>query len=356
MRSIAAAFGAMLALASAGNAQAPAHDDHAHGAGLGQLGKVTFPVSCTAEAGRRFETAMGALHSFWWEEGDAAFKRVLEPDADCAMAYWGVAMNAWGNPFAGGPAEPALSRGAEAAAKAIVAVGEDRAGAGVHRRGGRALSRRRQDNQRRPAPGLRRHHGAGVPGFSQGHRSRHLPRPRPDRHRAQDRHHLRPAEARGRDSQSPVCPLSPAPGPGPLHHPLHRFAPAGPPRPRRRAAVRQDRAGRAPRPAHAVAHLHPAGLLGRDRRLESGGIQRRCGQRQSQSGPSGRRGVTRARLRGLWLSPAGAGLGRPGDRRHRAERRGSRGQGRSGRLQPNRDGSSTFTGDWRLAYWRLLFQ
>ncbi len=119
MRSIAAAFGAMLALASAGNAQAPAHDDHgAHGPGLGELGKVTFPVSCAPEAGRRFETAMGALHSFWWEEGDAAFRRVLEPDAGCAMAYWGVAMNAWGNPFAGGPAEPALSRGAEAAAKA----------------------------------------------------------------------------------------------------------------------------------------------------------------------------------------------------------------------------------------------
>src|SRR5215207_2385839 len=111
--------GAMLCMASSGNAQAPAHEDHpAHGAGLGELGKVTFPVSCAPEAGRRFETAMGALHSFWWEEGDAAFKRVLEPDAKCAMAYWGVAMNAWGNPFAGGPAEPALARGAEAAAKA----------------------------------------------------------------------------------------------------------------------------------------------------------------------------------------------------------------------------------------------
>src|SRR5687768_18297743 len=109
----------MLAVVSAGNAQAPAHDDHTdHDPGLGQLGKVTFPVSCAPEAGRRFETAMGALHSFWWEEGDAAFKRVLEPDAECAMAYWGVAMNAWGNPFAGGPAEPALSRGAEAAARA----------------------------------------------------------------------------------------------------------------------------------------------------------------------------------------------------------------------------------------------
>ena len=113
------ATGAVLAVAAAGNAQAPAHDDHAgHGRGLGKLGKVTFPISCAPEAGRRFERAMAVLHSFWWEEGDAAFNRVLEAESDCAMAYWGLAMNAWGNPFAGGPTGPALSRGAEAAATA----------------------------------------------------------------------------------------------------------------------------------------------------------------------------------------------------------------------------------------------
>ena len=121
MRSIAIAaltIGAVLAPASTGTGQAPAHDDHAHGPALGQLGKVTFPISCAPEAGRRFETAMGVLHSFWWEEGDAAFNRVLEAESDCAMAYWGLAMNAWGNPFAGGPTGPALSRGADAAATA----------------------------------------------------------------------------------------------------------------------------------------------------------------------------------------------------------------------------------------------
>jgi hypothetical protein len=109
----------VLTAAPAGRAQEPGHGDHgAHGHDLGKLGKVTFPVSCAAEAGRRFERAMAVLHSFWWEEGDAAFGRVLEADSGCAMAHWGLAMNAWGNPFAGGPAGPALSRGAEAAAKA----------------------------------------------------------------------------------------------------------------------------------------------------------------------------------------------------------------------------------------------
>jgi hypothetical protein len=87
--------------------------DHA----FGQLGRVEFPVSCTDEAQRRFEDAMAVLHSFWWERGEAAFGAVLAVDSSCAMAYWGLALNAWNNPFAGGPAGPPLAAGAAAAAK-----------------------------------------------------------------------------------------------------------------------------------------------------------------------------------------------------------------------------------------------
>ena len=61
---------------------------------------------------------MAVLHSFWWEEGDRAFGDVLEADSTCAMAHWGIALNAWGNPFAGGPTGPGLTKGAEAAARA----------------------------------------------------------------------------------------------------------------------------------------------------------------------------------------------------------------------------------------------
>src|SRR5688500_10815574 len=81
-----------------------AQEADAHQHGVGQLGRVSFPVSCTPEAQRRFQHAMGALHSFWFEEGPRAFGAVLEADANCAMAHWGLALNAWGNPFAGGPA------------------------------------------------------------------------------------------------------------------------------------------------------------------------------------------------------------------------------------------------------------
>jgi hypothetical protein len=98
----------------------PLHgQDHgAHHAPHGRLGRVTFPVSCVPEAQRRFDHAMAVLHSFWWEAGDGAFVAVLEADSTCAMAHWGRALNAWGNPFAGGPIGPALALGAEAAARA----------------------------------------------------------------------------------------------------------------------------------------------------------------------------------------------------------------------------------------------
>ena len=97
---------------------AVAQQQEAHEHDGRQLGRVTFPVSCNPEAQRRFEHAMAVLHSFWWQEGGRAFNSVLEADPDCAMAHWGLALNAWGNPFAGGPSGPALTRGTEAARRA----------------------------------------------------------------------------------------------------------------------------------------------------------------------------------------------------------------------------------------------
>jgi hypothetical protein len=92
--------------------------EHDHTHQIGKLGRVVFPVSCTPAARQRFEHAMAVLHSFWWEEADRAFGDVLAADSSCTMAYWGIALNAWGNPFAGGPMAAGLSKGAEAAARA----------------------------------------------------------------------------------------------------------------------------------------------------------------------------------------------------------------------------------------------
>src|SRR5687768_4084125 len=107
---------AFLALVLAPALSAQGHD---HGRSFEQLGRVDFPVSCNAEASRRFERAMAALHSFWWEQGHTAFQSVVAADSNCAMGHWGVALNAWGNPFTGGPGGIAgkgerLQRGAAA--------------------------------------------------------------------------------------------------------------------------------------------------------------------------------------------------------------------------------------------------
>src|SRR5438093_1610826 len=90
--------------------------EHEHGGAHGEaLGRVVFPVSCRPDAQARFERAMTLLHSFWWEEGARAFRAVAAADSTCAMAYWGLALNSWGNPFVGGPSGDNLRKGAAAA-------------------------------------------------------------------------------------------------------------------------------------------------------------------------------------------------------------------------------------------------
>jgi len=83
-----------------------------------KLGKVHFPVSCTSAAQQQFDRAMAMLHSFWVSPAAKAFAEVAKSDPDCAMAYWGVAMNRRANPLAGAPDAAALKDGWEAVEKA----------------------------------------------------------------------------------------------------------------------------------------------------------------------------------------------------------------------------------------------
>lgn len=73
--------------------------DHQHGDPREGVGRVAFPVSCDEAALPRFERAVAMLHSFWFEAAEAEFRGVLEADASCAMAHWGIAMTLMGNPF-----------------------------------------------------------------------------------------------------------------------------------------------------------------------------------------------------------------------------------------------------------------
>ena len=96
-----------------------AQDPHAHHEGPERLGRVSFETSCNEVAQQRFERALALLHSFWWSEADRAFTAVTEADPDCAIAYWGSALVARGNWFAGPPGAPAVARGLEAAERGL---------------------------------------------------------------------------------------------------------------------------------------------------------------------------------------------------------------------------------------------
>lgn len=58
-----------------------------------RLGSVNFPVSCTPDAQKTFNTGVALLHSFQYEEAEQAFSQVAQQDPTCAMAYWGKAMS-----------------------------------------------------------------------------------------------------------------------------------------------------------------------------------------------------------------------------------------------------------------------
>ncbi len=87
-----------------------------------QLGRVSFANSCTPEVQARFERAVALLHSFWFREGEKAFRDVLEQDPTCAIATWGIATVLIGNTFATGPT-PAQAQQAREAIERGRAIG-----------------------------------------------------------------------------------------------------------------------------------------------------------------------------------------------------------------------------------------
>src|SRR6185436_14555531 len=72
-----------------------------------KLGTVHFATSCTRTAQPIFNRAVALLHSFAFAKATDGFNAVLRTDPRCAMAYWGIALSAWGNPFAAGIKPPA---------------------------------------------------------------------------------------------------------------------------------------------------------------------------------------------------------------------------------------------------------
>ncbi len=58
----------------------------------GLFGKVNFGSACSADIQDDFNLAIALLHSFEYQESEKVFAKIIDQDATCAMAYWGVAM------------------------------------------------------------------------------------------------------------------------------------------------------------------------------------------------------------------------------------------------------------------------
>src|SRR2546421_4392884 len=87
-----------------------------------KLGKVTFPISCGAAVSAQFERGVAMLHSYWFVESRKVFDAIVQQDASCAMAYWGLAVTALGSSLAAPPA-PKDAAAAWAALEKARAVG-----------------------------------------------------------------------------------------------------------------------------------------------------------------------------------------------------------------------------------------
>jgi tetratricopeptide (TPR) repeat protein len=95
-------------------------------ASVDELGKVDFTNSCTIAVQPQLQRAVALLHSFWWDQGENAFRDVLRQDPSCAIAAWGIAAVKIGNPFATGPApvDASVARAALAQASQLPAQTE----------------------------------------------------------------------------------------------------------------------------------------------------------------------------------------------------------------------------------------
>jgi len=95
-----------------------AHEqDHEHQVDLGNIGKAHLTTSCNAASQKEIDRGVALIHSFWYAEAEKSFRRAADADAQCGMAWWGVAMSNL-HPIWAPPTPSELKNGVEAATKA----------------------------------------------------------------------------------------------------------------------------------------------------------------------------------------------------------------------------------------------
>ena len=63
------------------------------------MGNVHLAVTTKNETAQKFfDQGLGQIHGFWYFESERSFRQAAALDADCAMAFWGMAMANINNP------------------------------------------------------------------------------------------------------------------------------------------------------------------------------------------------------------------------------------------------------------------
>ena len=96
--------------------------EHQHGK-VEELGAVHFATSCNEAAQKQFERPVALLHSFQFSRAIEGFHAVLKSDANCGIAYWGISLSQWSNPFALGAKDPGQLQAGRENAERGLAVG-----------------------------------------------------------------------------------------------------------------------------------------------------------------------------------------------------------------------------------------
>src|SRR3981189_441871 len=97
------------------------------------LGKVVFPTSCDPNVQAECDRGVAMLHSYWFLKARRTFEGILKQDPNCAMAYWGVAMDYLGNTLATTPTRAEAQAAWDALEKARATGAKDPARARLDR-------------------------------------------------------------------------------------------------------------------------------------------------------------------------------------------------------------------------------
>jgi hypothetical protein len=82
-----------------------------------KLGTVHFETSCNGAAQQEFDRAVALLHSFEFDRSVDGFTSALRLDPKCGVAYWGIALSQWSNPFATGSKDKSQLQAGRASAE-----------------------------------------------------------------------------------------------------------------------------------------------------------------------------------------------------------------------------------------------